>query len=72
MTPYERLLAEQIPTGTFGDARPPTDPASRAWTAQEQLDHRRTLDNALDGWEYAEHTRQPATTRHLAPVPDAA
>lgn len=23
MTPLERLLLEEIPTGTFGDARPP-------------------------------------------------
>lgn len=68
MTPLERLMAEQIPTGTFGDALPPTSrpqPNTRPWTAQEQLDHRRALDNALNGWEYAEHTRPAHTTRHL-------
>ncbi|WP_406000718.1 hypothetical protein [Streptomyces sp. NBC_00829] len=53
MTPYERLLAEQIPTGTFGDAPPHTSrpqPHTRPWTAQEQLDHRRALEVALEGW----------------------
>lgn len=69
MTPYERLLLEAIPTGNFGGERPPTDPTTRQWTAQEQLDHRRALDDALDGWEYAEHTRPATTTRHLTPVP---
>lgn len=31
MTALERLLAEELPTGTFGDARPaaPADPAPR-------------------------------------------
>ncbi|MGA5424555.1 hypothetical protein [Streptomyces lavendulocolor] len=75
MTPYERLLAEAIPTGTFGDAQPAPhrpQPTSRPWTAQEQLDHRRALETALDGWEYAEDTRTPHTTRHLHPVHDTA
>lgn len=73
MTPYERLLAEELPTGTFGDAQhapKPSSTAPRPWTPQEQLDHRRTLNEALDGWEYAEETRTPHTTRHLRPVRD--
>lgn len=59
MTPYERLLAEQIPTGTFGNSAPPrTGP--RPWTALEQAHHLTTLLEALDGWEYDRDTR-----RHL-------
>ncbi|MFF3398274.1 hypothetical protein ACFYW6_07145 [Streptomyces sp. NPDC002659] len=61
MTPYERLLAEQIPTGTFGGERPPAP----TWSPTAQAQHVADLEAALDGWEYAEHTRQPQTTRHL-------
>ncbi|MFF4090361.1 hypothetical protein ACFYY9_26295 [Streptomyces nigra] len=50
MTPYERLMAEAIPTGTFGHARPTTrhtaEPAAR-WTPQEQAAHRAELEAAL-------------------------
>ncbi|MFJ8538128.1 hypothetical protein [Streptomyces sp. NPDC093591] len=51
MNAYERLMAEAIPTGTFGHAQPPSDPHSRPWTALEQAEHRRTLDEALNGWQ---------------------
>lgn len=51
MTPYERLMAEAIPTGTFGHALPPADPHTRPWTALEQAEHRAVLDEALDGWQ---------------------
>jgi len=67
MTPLERLLLEAIPTGTFGDAQhapKPPAPHARPWTAQEQLDHRRALDEALDGWH---DTTDP---RHLRAVRD--
>lgn len=53
MTPLERLLAEAIPTGTFGHARPPA-PVRRevgSWTPEEQAAHRAELDAALDGWQ---------------------
>lgn len=54
MTPYERLMAEAVPTGTFGHARPPkrqhTEPAP-AWSPAEQARHRAELDAALDGFE---------------------
>jgi hypothetical protein len=50
MNAYERLLAEAIPTGTFGRARPaqPRDaePAP-AWTPEEQAAHRAELEAAL-------------------------
>ncbi|MEU6543939.1 hypothetical protein [Streptomyces sp. NPDC046859] len=70
MNAYERLMAEAVPTGTFGRARPaqprPTrqqrtaEPAP-AWTPEEQARHRAELDAALDGFElddeYATHKR---------------
>lgn len=53
MNAYERLMAEAIPTGTFGYARPPS-PARREvrpWTPEEQAAHRAQLDEALNGWQ---------------------
>lgn len=54
MNAYEKLMAEAIPTGTFGRARPArrqeTAPAP-AWTPEEQAAHRAELDAALDGFE---------------------
>ncbi|HET6356063.1 hypothetical protein [Streptomyces sp.] len=67
MTPYERLMAEELPTGTFGDAQPattPRDTPGRHWTALEQLEHRRTLDAALNGWH------DETDPRHLRAVRD--
>lgn len=62
MTPYERLMAEAVPTGTFGHARPvrraTTEPAPR-WTPEEQAAHRAELDAALVGFE----TRGPRRPR---------
>ncbi|KMS79574.1 hypothetical protein ACH49_12160 [Streptomyces leeuwenhoekii] len=57
---YERLMAEAIPTGTFGGARPASNRAVAArsaetvprWTPEEQARHRAELDAALDGWEW--------------------
>jgi hypothetical protein len=53
-TAYERLMAEALPTGTFGHARPTrrrsTDPAP-AWTPEEQAAHLAALEAALDGTE---------------------
>jgi hypothetical protein len=50
VTPYERLMAEAVPTGTFGRARPttqqPTD-TTPAWTAEEQARHLAELLAAL-------------------------
>ena len=64
MTPYERLMAEALPTGTFGHARPARrrdDTPAPAWTPEEQAAHLATLNAALDGFElgdeYAEHKR---------------
>jgi hypothetical protein len=50
MTPYERLMAEAVPTGTFGRARTiaarNAEPAP-AWTPEEQAAHRAELEAAL-------------------------
>lgn len=60
MTPYERLMAEAVPTGTFGHARPPkhqrTEPAPR-WTPEEQARHLAVLEAELDA--YDRHPRRP-------------
>lgn len=52
MSPFEKLMAEAIPTGTFGRARPArrqeTAPAP-AWTPEEQAAHRAELEAALSG-----------------------
>lgn len=69
MTPQERLYAEEIPTGTFGDAQPTpsrTQSPSRPWTPQEQHQHRQALEAALNGWHWDENPR------HLRAVPNAA
>ncbi len=50
MNAYERLMAEAIPTGTFGHARPTArhtaEPAPR-WTPGEQAQHLAELLAAL-------------------------
>lgn len=80
MTPYEKLMAEAVPTGTFGRARPPkrqrAEPAPR-WTPAEQARHRAELDAALDGFElddeYANRKRDRYREQHahlrLIPTP---
>lgn len=50
MNAYERLMAEAVPTGTFGHARPATrrdDSPAPAWTPEEQAAHRAELEAAL-------------------------
>ncbi|MFJ4880112.1 hypothetical protein ACIP93_33560 [Streptomyces sp. NPDC088745] len=64
MTPYERLMAEQWPTGRFGrDApvqrrplpplpvRPPERRPIRPWTPEEQAQHFAELEAALSTWQ---------------------
>lgn len=52
MTPYERLMAEAIPTGTFGHARPARQPQPAArWTPEEQAAHLAALEAELDRLE---------------------
>lgn len=52
MTPYERLMAEEIPV------RPPKPPVP-PWTPAEQAQHLADLMNAVDGW----HSNHPADVR---------
>ncbi|MFF9901331.1 hypothetical protein [Streptomyces longispororuber] len=61
MTPYERLMTEQWPTGRFGRAesaerrplpeRPPQRRPARPWTPQEQAQHVADLEAALSTWQ---------------------
>lgn len=54
MTPLERLLAEALPTGTFGHARPAKRqkavPAP-AWTPEQQAAHLAVLEAELDAYD---------------------
>lgn len=73
MSPLDRLLAEAVPTGTFGDSQPTTTRSEpRRWTPAEQAAHYAALAEGIDGWEYAKHTRPPHTTRHLYVIDPAA
>lgn len=64
MTPYERLMAEQWPTGKFGrdepvqrrslpplPERPPERRLIRPWTPEEQAQHLADLEAALSTWQ---------------------
>ncbi|MEU4898224.1 hypothetical protein AB0B12_37950 [Streptomyces sp. NPDC044780] len=55
MTPLERLLAEELPTGMFGGPRSlkpesePRTPAQPCTPGHVAAEHRRVLDEALGG-----------------------
>jgi hypothetical protein len=54
MTPYDRLMAEALPTGTFGHAlaaQPRRAERVSLWTPAEQADHVATLEAELDRLE---------------------
>lgn len=69
-TPYERLLAEELPTGRFGG---PYRPAPRPrlpqhlepTTPEDAARHAADLDTAAAAFDTGRHAR-----RHLEPVPD--
>jgi hypothetical protein len=81
MTPLEKLLAEELPTGTFGDApRTPTRHCGKTAGASRYTvanptsptvaaEHWRVLDEALNGWAYDEPARD-AERRHLRLLTD--
>lgn len=79
-TPYERLMAEELPTGTFGHARPPRpthDRPAPSWTPAQQARHLADLLAALDGWHDTSQQAEQKRTRHLHLIqphhtPDAA
>ena len=61
MTPYERLMAEEIPVRPT----PPAQPGPSApWTPQQQAQHCADLLEALNGWHWQDDTRISAR-RHL-------
>ena len=71
---YERLMAEAVPTGTFGRARPTaqqhTDTAP-AWTAEEQAAHRAELLAALTPAQRADTAADFQGPGLSAAIPDA-
>lgn len=82
MTPYERLMAEALPTGTFGDARPTPQPRRRTaptgagdhkvtnpTSATAAAEHRRVLEAAIYGWELSWDSKT-GEQRHLQAVPE--
>lgn len=68
MTPMERLLMEELPTGTFGGARPqPEHPPTWTPTSPQAVEeHREVLLAALNSWEVGDLDR---ADRHLRVVP---
>lgn len=79
MTPFEKLMAEELPTGRFGDAPRATRRRTKPATADHYTvtnptsptaaaEHCRALEAALDSWEWdAEHR---ADERRLRLVTD--
>lgn len=65
MTPYERLLREDIPDGSFGGTRSASKPRAKA-TRQEPTpdpraaEHYAALEAALDGFVWHDHDARPA------------
>ncbi|GAA2439178.1 hypothetical protein [Streptomyces glaucus] len=84
MTPYERLMAEAIPTGKFGG--PDVDSQARKTSAatstpEQQAARRAALEEAQRGWhlpdkdserkrERSRERKRAARPRHLRLVPD--
>lgn len=70
-TPYERLMAEELPTGTFGHAlppKPPPRPPGIPWTPEEQAQHVADMLRGIAGWTYSEP--DPEEEPHLRLVED--
>ncbi|MFF5980882.1 hypothetical protein ACFY78_18755 [Streptomyces olindensis] len=75
MTPYERLMAEEIPTGRFGYPPPPQPRQTRpapSWTPEEQAQHLADLLAALDGWEDPSERAEQKRQHRLQLVHDQA
>jgi hypothetical protein len=64
MTPYERLMAEDIPT------RPPAKPPNEPWTPQEQAQHLTELLEGIDGWHDPSTQAEKKRQRHLRLITD--
>lgn len=61
MTPYERLLAEDIPTRPAPAPKPSAEP----WTPEEQAQHWADLQDAITGWHWEGDTSLSTKRRHL-------
>ena len=77
MSAYERLLADELPTGTFGHALPPRPPnpppqPTPHWTPEEQAQHVRDLLTGIDGWHYQEPDPEDRPHLRLIAETDAA
>ncbi|MEV6133193.1 hypothetical protein AB0M05_41445 [Streptomyces violaceusniger] len=78
MTPMERLLMEELPTGTFGGALPPPpspEPPEQTWPrtpAHVAAEHRRILSEALSGRHLYAVPPTGTTTAAADNVPPAA
>jgi hypothetical protein len=74
MTPLERLLAEELPTGQVPDYALPNgrrrQPEKRPWTPAEQAAHRADLLAALGGAPLNVRARTKPR-RHLHALPPA-
>lgn len=62
MTPYERLLQEDIPTRP---APPPEPSPPRPWTPEEQAQHWADLQGAVADWHWEGDTSLSKKRRHL-------
>lgn len=66
MTPYERLLTEQIPTRPApAEPRPRRVPPGHRWTAEEQDQHWAELCDAIRDWRWEGDTSLSAKRKHL-------
>ena len=70
MTAYDRLMAEELPTGTFGHALPVAPPPRpiRPWTAEEQAGHLADLTRELATWVYREPEPEEPRLRLVDPA----
>ena len=69
-TPYERLLAEELPTGTFGHAAAiqPAPRPIRPWTREEQAAHYAVLEAELATWTWREPDPEEPRLRLVDPA----
>ncbi|MEU6462184.1 hypothetical protein [Streptomyces sp. NPDC046976] len=68
MTPYERLMAEAIPTGRFGApdvVSPARDASAAASTPAQQAARRALLEQEQHGWRLPDMTSQRKRARSL-------
>jgi len=63
VTPYDRLMAEEIPVRP---TPPPAPGPPRSWTPEEQAQHQADLLTAINGWHWQDDPRVSTRRRgHL-------